>query len=84
MRFWAKLKIEDRIFKDVTVNADGFIEAVDNSCNYFDMSKPLILEKHLNEMASFRRTVFYADDFVENIPFETFEIENITNDKKTK
>lgn len=82
MRFWGKLKIEDRIIKDITAESDDFKTAVSSVCAGFDLSKPLILEKHLSEMRQFNRTVFHADDFVESVPFDTFEIEKIVIKKK--
>ncbi len=82
MKFWGKLKTEDRILKDILVSADGLKAAVAAICDEFDLSKPIILDKHLNETASFCRTVFYPDDFVESVFFDSFEIEKIATKKK--
>ncbi len=82
MRFWGKLKIEDKIIKDITAQGGDFESAVSSICGCLDLSKPLILEKHANEIRQFNRTVFYADDFVENVSFDTFEIEKIVMKKK--
>jgi hypothetical protein len=82
MKFWGKLKTEDRILKDIIVNSDGLKSAVADICNEFDLSKPMILEKHVSETASFNRTVFYPDDFVESVSFDSFEIEKIVTRKK--
>ncbi len=82
MKFWGKLKTEDRILKDIIVNCDDLKSAVAAICDEFDLSKPLILEKHLSETASFNRTVFYPDDFVERVSFDSFEIEKIATKKK--
>lgn len=82
MKFWGKLKTEDRILKDIIVNGDDLKTAVASICNEFDLSKPIILDKHYNETASFNRTVFYPDDFVDNVFFDSFEIEKIATKKK--
>lgn len=82
MKFWAKLKSEDRILKDITVAGDGLKAAIASACNEFDLSKPVILEKHLNEMTQFNRTVFYPDDFIESVSFDSLEIEKIASKKK--
>lgn len=82
MKFWGKLKTEDRILKDIIVNGDDLKTAVAAICNEFDLSKPIILDKHLNETASFNRTVFYPDDFVDSVFFDSFEIEKIATKKK--
>ena len=81
MRIWGKIKIEDRIQKDLTLDATGFAMAVEAVCTSFDLSKPIICAKHHAEIKNFSRTVFYADDFVESVDFETLEIE-IIGDKK--
>ena len=82
MKFWGKLKTEDKIIKDIVVTCGDLKTAVAAICNEFDLSKPIILEKHLNETASFNRTVFYPDDFVESVTFDSFEIEKIAAKKK--
>lgn len=81
MRIWGKIKIEDRIQKDVTLDATGLATAVEAVCTSFDLSKPIICAKHHAEIKNFSRTVFYTDDFVESVDFETLEIE-IIGDKK--
>jgi len=83
MRWWAKIKIEDRICSDVTLSADSFEEALFASCEHFDLAKPIVTGKHEAEIRNFFRTVFYPDDFVEECTFDTFEIEKI-NVKKRK
>jgi hypothetical protein len=82
MKFWAKIKIEDRMQKDVLVNGEDLKSAVAAVCDAFDLSKPLILEKHLNETQAFNRTVFYPDDFIESVSFDSLEIEKIASKKK--
>lgn len=84
LRFWGKIKIEDRIKQDVALEEKDFISAVSSICDRFDLSKPIICAKHHNEIKSFRRTVFYPDDFVESVDFDTFEIEAIGKKKKAK
>jgi hypothetical protein len=82
MKFWGKLKTEDRIIKDIIVNSDDFKDALSAICDEFDLSKPIVLEKHINETAFFNRTVFYPDDFIESVYFDSFEIEKIAAKKK--
>lgn len=84
MRYWGKIKIEDIICKDITINSHDFKSAVSGICYKFDLSKPVILNKHINEMALFNRTVFSPDDFIESVSFDSFEIEKIVNRKKAK
>ncbi len=82
MKFWAKVKIEDRIQKDVIVESEDLKSAVAAVCDVFDFSKPILLGKHLSETRDFNRTVFYPDDFVESVSFDSLEIEKIVTKKK--
>jgi hypothetical protein len=83
MRYWGKIKTEDRILRDQVQEDTDFAAALDALCNSFDIGKPIVCSKHLQEMKSFRRTQFYPDDFVESVIFDVFEIE-IIDTKKNK
>lgn len=82
MRAWGKIKTEDIIKADVLRETEDFAAAVDAVCAYFDISRPIICAKHMAEIEAFSRTVFYADDFVEAVAFDTLEIEIIGQEKK--
>ena len=82
MRYWAKLKTEDLIQNQTTAEAADFAAALIAVCNAFDLSKPIVCEKHNAEMNRFSRTVFYPDDFVDAVNFDALEIEIITKKKK--
>jgi hypothetical protein len=82
MKYWAKLKREDIIMQHVTVEGADFFAALTEACAALDLSKPVVCEKHRAEISKFARTVFYPDDFVEAVPFDTMEIEIITKKKK--
>ena len=40
-----------------------------------DLARPIIMNKHINELLSFGHTVFRADDFIEKIDFDRLEVE---------
>ncbi len=82
MRYWAKLKTEDVILEQTTAEAADFTAALITVCNAFDLSKPIVCEKHNAEVRNFSRTVFYPDDFLDAVHFDTLEIEIITKKKK--
>ena len=82
MKYWVKLKQEDIILQHTTVEAPDFAGALGAACSAFDLSKPIVCEKHKSEMERFSRTVFYPDDFVDSVSFDTMEIEIITRKKK--
>lgn len=77
MKFWGKIKYEDKIIKDVVIEANDFICAVGALCEKFDLSKPLILEKHINEIETFNLTAFLPEDFIETVSFNSLEIEKL-------
>ncbi len=83
MKFWGKIKTEDRIQRDLVQDDTDFPAALVSLCGRFDIGKPIICEKHAAEMHAFGRTVFYPDDFIEQIDFDTLEIE-IINTRKNK
>ncbi len=82
MRFWGKIKKEDRIQSDLVEESRDFASALTAICDRFDIGKPIVCDKHRKEMKSFRRTLFYPDDFVESVTFDTFEIEIIDMKKQ--
>jgi hypothetical protein len=82
MKYWAKLKTEDIIMQHTTVDAPDFDAALVAACGAFDLSRPMVCEKHRTEIVRFSRTVFYPDDFVDSVSFGTMEIEIITRKKK--
>ena len=82
MKYWVKLKSEDMLLQHITVDAADLSAALVSACNVLDLSKPMIYDKHRNEMERFSRTVFYPDDFVDSVHFDTMEIEIITRRKK--
>ena len=82
MKVWGMIKSEDRIQEDVVIDSDTFFNALIAICDHFDLTKPIICEKHNNEVDAFRRTIFYADDFIESVSFDTLELEIIDKKKK--
>jgi len=76
------IKVEDRIKEDVTVSADDFMGSLMKVCEHFDLTKPIMVKKHYNEIERFNRTIFYADDFIESVNFDTLEVEIIVIKKK--
>ena len=82
MKYWVKLKTEDIIRQHITVEANDLNAALVAALGALDLSKPVVCEKHHAEIGRFSRTVFYPDDFVDSVSFDTLEIEIITKRKK--
>ncbi len=83
MKYWVKLKNEDIIRQHITVEAIDLNSALVAALGALDISKPVICEKHHAELERFSRTIFYPDDFIDSVSFDTLEIEIITKRKKT-
>ena len=83
MRAWGKIKVEDAIRQDVTLFGDSFESCLLNICEHFDLTKPIIVNKHYSEIDRFYRTIFYPDDFIEPVNFDTLEIEILIQKKKS-
>jgi len=43
-------------------------------CHTLDMPIPLWLSKNTHEFAAFRQTLFFSDQFTENVHFDRFQI----------
>lgn len=82
MKYWVKLKNADIISSHITVDAADLSAALVLACNTLDLSKPMVYDKHKSEIERFSRTIFYPDDFVDTVHFDTMEIEIITKRKK--
>ncbi|WHH60989.1 hypothetical protein [Petroclostridium sp. X23] len=53
-------------------------------CREFDIQKPLWFHVHTKDFAIYGRASFNQDAFIEEIDFDTFEIELVREEKKKK
>ena len=90
MRIWAKCLIEHRIVSEVVqefasarpADLSGWDPVIVSLCKPLDLARPVLLQKHVRELAQFARTVFYPQDFMESVSFDRFEIEIFPERKK--
>ena len=90
MRIWAKTIEQQKIKSDVVREfslarpsvLEEWIPILHALCQDLDLSRPVLLNKHVNELARFNRTVFRASDFMEPVPFDRFEIEILIEKKE--
>lgn len=92
MRVWATVRKRQRILADVVRefptgpgrpgDLEGWTPVIGELAAALDLSRPVILEKHVNELLKFSRTVFRPADFMEPVEFERFEIEIFPEKKK--
>lgn len=90
MKIWAKTitnhKIQSQAVQEFSSarpsDSDGWARILTELCKPLDIAVPVILKKHVGELKSFSRTVFKRQDFMESIPFDSFEIEIFPEKKK--
>lgn len=83
MRIWAKTtthqKIQSEVVREFALARPSDLESwtpvLHELCQALDLSRPIVLEKHVNELERFSHTVFRQGDFMEPISFDRFEIE---------
>lgn len=83
MQLWGKIIKHDRIQKQDEVDYDlqsdwteeSLQEALVVLSRQMDLSRPVILRKHVEQMNRYGKTSFYQEDFVEPIYFKRLDIE---------
>ena len=87
-RLWAKEFKSNRMLRDITISdmdteknrTKKVFDAVDEVCYAFDLSKPIWLEKNIEEFKRVDKTRFYQDNFIDSIDFDYLEIHVIEED----
>jgi len=90
MKVWAAIRDENRIIEDRVMDfpsanphsAEEWGEIIGELCHAMDLSRPVILKKHQNDLNSFRHTSFSPADFMEPVRFHKFTIELFPEKKK--
>ena len=83
MKIWGRIKTDNQIkaSETITVQVKSAAEIEDWSepfsrlCRKLNLSRPVILSKHVRDLTVFSHTVFYPADFMEPVDFDRFEIE---------
>lgn len=87
-RLWAKMIVSGKMVKNMTIeNSDSSLNrtkkifsAMDEVCYAYDLSKPIWLDKNINEFKKNSKTRFTKDNFVDDIDFDSLDIEVIEED----
>ncbi len=90
MKYWGTLRTDGRIVKDALLESayqkkdeiEDYAALVSELCRALDLSRPVLLKKHLNDLDRFSRTVFKSEDFMESVDFDKFEVELFFKDIK--
>ena len=87
-RLWAKMIVSGKMVKNMTIeNSDSSLNrtkkifsAIDEVCYAYDLSKPIWLDKNINEFKKNSKTRVTKDNFVDDIDFDSLDIEVIEED----
>ena len=91
MKLWGIIRRDNQMVADAVTEThyetpalvDNWSDVIGELCAAFDLPRPVILKKHVRELREFSHTVFKAQDFIEPIDFDRFEI-SIFYDKDKK
>lgn len=83
MKVWALLRTKQKIIQDVVMEfpgarpaeAEAWQQVIGELCRALQQSRPVVLNKHLEQLARFGRTAFLPSDFMEPVAFDKLEIE---------
>ena len=91
MKIWAKTLKQHKITKEAVrefparpSDAEGWNRILAELTKPLDLACPVLLDKHVQELARFNRTVFAQSDFIESVSFDKFELEIFPEKKKEK
>lgn len=87
MRLWGKLWKDNRMIQDAVAQDDRedtrthkIFHCLDQLCYELDLGKPIWLDSTVKEFQRHDKARFYQDNFIEQIPFDYFEIQVIEED----
>ncbi len=83
MKIWARVRKNNKTTEQDVVEipqkdaseVEDWHEALCELCSKLNLSRPVILDKHVNELLRFSHTVFRPDDFMEQVTFDRLEVE---------
>ena len=83
MKLWGKIRKNNQTLANevVAIHAKHAYEIEDWSepfaslCHKLNLSRPVILKKHIRDLTQFSHAVFLPADFLEPVDFDRFEVE---------
>ncbi len=80
MRIWGKLWKDNHMIQDTVYeeNSDDtrthkIFRGLDEICQRMDLGRPIWLDLNVKEFKQSKKTRFYQDSFIEEIPFDYLE-----------
>ena len=82
-RVWGKLWKQNKMLQNMTVTVEDeslnrtrkIFQALEEICYAYDLSKPLWLDKNIEEFKRHDKTRFSQDNFIDTIDFDYLEIQ---------
>jgi hypothetical protein len=91
IRIWGRLMKNSKILKDAVVTSDiegsyqeKLKECINELCNKFDIQKPYWLPTNMEEYNKRNKTIFNQHNFMEDIDFDKFIIEELDIEKQER
>ena len=91
VKIWAKVLKHHKIIQEAVrefparpSDAEAWSRLISEIAKPLDLACPVLLAKHVQELARFDRTWFTQADFIESIPFDRFELEIFPEKKKDR
>ena len=83
MKVWARIRKDNKTVAEHVVaisekdayEVENWAGPVGELCHELNLSRPVILKKHVRDLESFNHTVFRPGDFMEKVDFDRLEIE---------
>ncbi len=83
MNVWARVRKDNRTIAQHTVaiaekeaaEVRDWAEPIGELCRELNLSRPVILKKHIRDLLNFSHTSFRPGDFMEKVDFDRLEIE---------
>ena len=83
IKIWGKILSQERILKSKTITVDekttSFFDMLKDLCAAINIPTPVLLDKHVYDFNLFSVCTFKPDDFIEEVVFDKFVLEHITN-----
>ena len=92
MKIWVLTRRKQKILQDMTTEFNvpplwtesAIEEMLTPVCQVLDISRPVIMQKHCEEMERIGRVVFRPADFMDNVAFDRMEVELIDEKKRER
>lgn len=90
MKLWAATRDLNKILSETVMefppahSEEEWTAIVGELCRELDLSRPILMKKHLNELNTFRHTTFLPMDFMDGVDFAKFTVQIFPEKKKQR